>query len=168
MIPCILLSGYLNEARLSQAFTELNRTWALKERFLVIESNGGDIIPALDFVRKVREIDFQGCFGVKIYQAASAAAFVALSLGDHREIKYDSSLELHRGRLQLEAADFLHDGRVPETFLGPFQAYTCALDDLVERKGLVDIMLLGEFHGTGWLKLSAEQCLEFGLVQVIF
>lgn len=160
------MRGLLDKHLLDAVLAQLREAPA--PRALSIDSDGGQVGAALGFVTAVKEAGLDDTMTVRIHHAASAAAFVALSLGTHRLMRRGTTLDLHRGSLTLETVDYEFDGKVPERLLARTRDYLAALDGLLQGFGLYDPHLLGTFLGSGWLKLTDEQCLRFGLVQELF
>ncbi|PIP55768.1 MAG: hypothetical protein CO183_01475 [Candidatus Zambryskibacteria bacterium CG_4_9_14_3_um_filter_42_9] len=168
MINTVLLSGYLSNKVLEEAFQEIKNldNGGRRECVLVIDSDGGNFASALEFVEKVRELTIK--FLVKAYNAQSAAAFIALSLRHYAELKRNTIIGFHQGVFKLEAPDISRDGKVPERMLGELRMYNAELDKILKKCEIKDPKLLAELHGSGWLNLSAHQCLELGVVNELF
>jgi ATP-dependent protease ClpP protease subunit len=168
MISTVLLEGYLSEKVLKGALQEVSEVAGAGKRacVLVVCSPGGDIVPAMEFVVMAKMLPL--LFSVKVYNAQSVAAFITLSLRPHAEMKRGSVMGLHRGRLKVEAPDLSREGQVPEAMLKALLEYNRQLDEVLSRNGIADPKLLAKFYGSGWLDLSADQCLEYGLVKKLF
>lgn len=169
MITSVLLRGYLSKKEFEEAFQEIDRFDLFDDEgecILVVDSDGGDFQPAMEFVGKVRELGTRVL--VKVYNAQSAAAFVALSLKHYAEMKGGTVMGFHRGFFKLEAPDISYDGKVPEPKLLALREYNAELEGILSKCGVKDPKLLAELYGRGWLNLSAELCLELGLVNRLF
>lgn len=169
MIPVVLLKGYLSREVLERAYSEISRIILMGGQTinLVVDSDGGDIRPAVEFVRKVKYRSLQ--LDVKIYNAQSAAAFLVVALGNSRmEMLGTAELGFHRGSLQIEASDISPDGHIPEEMLKAFREYDEQLSCALKGAGVDDPKLSAQLYGYGWLTLSANQCLQYGVVQKLF
>lgn len=172
MLNVVLLRGYLSKEVFEEAFQEIK--WLDDEEskcVLVIDSDGGDFVPAMEFVRKVKKLDIR--FVLKIYNAQSAAAFILLSLlredNEYAEMKRGSRISFHRGYLnKLEVSELSDEGQVPLAMLRAIRAYNDELDMLLKQWGIEDPKLLAELHGSGWFNLSTERCLQYGIVRELF
>lgn len=173
MVNPVLLSRHLNEERLSQAREEIRALEPKSEFSLVIDSEGGDMKPALDFVDFLWNIRGLYLGGVKIYNAESAAAFIALAAGTYTEMRKGAILSIHRGSVILEAADFdFESGKVVnrET-IERFKKHERYLKQILESEDLKltsDKKAMAKLHGSGWLRLTAEECLERRIVKRLF
>lgn len=168
MITSVLLRGYLSKEVLETAFDEINRLVSDQkpECILIIDSDGGDFVPAMDFVRSVQKLNIR--LALKIYNAQSAAAFVTLSLRHYAEMKFGTAMVFHRGFLKLEAPDISYEGKVPESMLLSLREYNAELEGILTKCGVKDPKLWAELHGSGRLNLSGDQCLKLGVVNRLF
>jgi len=167
----VLLNDFIDN-NLVQRIKEFIGLQPTREEFvLVIDSDGGNLSPAMDFVSYMKTLEGVGLhISVHIYNAKSMAAVIALSLGSNRRMSKTGSLELHRGSLTLEASDFdLETGKISSRVLSQFKMYDILLQRILIEYGISkEPKMMAELHGSGWLKLSPEKCLEFGLVQELF
>jgi ATP-dependent protease ClpP protease subunit len=174
MLNTVLLSGHLTEEKLKQAVREIQEREPPRQFSLIIDSTGGDMKPTLDFVEflwasggpKGKLIA-----GVKIYNAESAAAFIALSVPTYREMRRGTGLGIHRGAVVLEASEFdLEGGKVSNTeTIDRFKKHDAYLKKILDQCGLsTDSKSMAELYGSNWLRLSAKECLERGIVTRLF
>jgi ATP-dependent protease ClpP protease subunit len=177
----VVLKGYIDADLVSRTteqiadILEKNKDESIS---LEIDSDGGNMAQAIKFLKYVK-IYVEGTNGtyvsVKIVNAKSSAALVALSLGHKRVMKKDSVLELHRGTLQIEVKDIdvltgrLVSGKLPEKTLAVLQDYTDRFLDLLKNFRIdSNPGSMAKLRLTGWLKLSAEECLRLGMVDELF
>lgn len=177
MIRSVMMSGSLNQARLACALGEIidiGATIAPDQRLAVVfESDGGDVGALLDFLDCVWPDDHTRALleqaEVKIYKADSAAAFLAFSIGSRREMAADSSISFHLPQLDLQIGDVDPEGRIwVRRIAEGCQKYETLLAQLMQRYQLSDPELKAELYSSGWLKLSAPECLKRGLVHELF
>ena len=174
MLNTVLLSGHLTEEKLKLVAQEIKEREPPRQFSLIIDSQGGDMKPTLDFVEflwKNGGSDNHFLSGVKIYNAESAAAFIALAVPIYREMRISAVLGIHRGSVILEASDFnLQNGQVEnQETLNRFEKYSTYLKCALDQGNLSsDPKLMAELYGSNWLRLSAEECLKRGIVQKLF
>ena len=109
MIQSVLISGELNDARLARALGELadlsSASKPARQPVIVIDSNGGDIRALHDFLDCIFEDQLTRAVvesaAVKIYNAQSAAAVIALSFGCRREMSASTCIGFHLPLLTL-------------------------------------------------------------------
>lgn len=182
MLNSVLLSGRLTEKRLCQATREIQNIASGFDRSfnLVIDSDGGDMKPTIEFVEFLWTLT--GAYEkrsarkkldppvVKIYHAESAAAFIALAVKARKEMQKGSTLDLHRGALWIEATEIdLDSGKLNDDTLGRLKQYEAYLKQaLGENELLSDSKAMADLYGSGWLRLSADECLKRGIVQELF
>ncbi len=170
MLNSVLLSGRLTEKRLCQATREIQNIAREPDRSfnLVIDSDGGDMKPTIEFVEFLWATGYEP--GVKIYHAESAAAFIALAVKAKKEMQRDASLDLHRGALWIEATEIdLESGKLNEETLCRLKQYEAYLKQALGETGLLsDSKAMADLYGSGWLRLSADDCLARGIVQELF
>ena len=177
MIRSLLISGYLDDARLARVLGEILDIGAALEpnRKLVVvfESEGGSLPALLDFLECVLADEptralIEGA-DVKIYQAFSAAALLAFWMGGRREMAAGTRIGFHLPLLTLKSWEVDREGRrTAASIVKQCQRYEMLLADLMKRRGLDDPGLNAELYGSGWLYLSAEDALGRGLVHEIF
>jgi ATP-dependent protease ClpP protease subunit len=132
---------------------------------IIIASDGGDAVSAVDFVRELNGLPLE--YEIKIYEAISAAAYIALATKSKMiEMSKDATLEIHRGELNVSPTDIDKNGRLDNNLLKNFRKYDTALIELMEKFNLGD--RTDELYASDWLRLSARECLERGIVQKIF
>ena len=175
MANAVLLKGSLNREKINEAIRDISRCLMVghQEVILVMDSDGGNISPAINFIEYIEKAESHGLstLRVRIYNAKSMAALiaVAVTLPEYREISRETILEFHRGTLQLEAPDFDHKtGQISPEILEQFVTYNDILRASLGSKISDNQKLMAEFYASNWLKLSAERCLELGLVGKIF
>lgn len=170
MLNSVLLSGRLTEKRLCQAVREIqNITNGSDHSFnLVIDSDGGDMKPTIDFVEFLWATRHSPA--MKIYRAESAAAFIALAVKGQKELQKDASLDIHRGALWIEATEVdLKTGKLNDEMLSRLQQYEVYLKQVLRDVDLLsDSKAMADLYGSGWLRLSADECLKRGIVQELF
>ena len=175
MANAVLLKGFLDREKIYAAVRDISLclTMGEQEVILVIDSDGGNISPAVDFISFMEKSEKHGLsrLGVKIYNAKSMAALIAIAvtLPEYREMSEKTILEFHRGTLQLEASDFdLKTGQISPEILEQFVTYNDILRASLGSRISDNQKLMAEFYASNWLRLSAERCLELGLVGKIF
>jgi len=133
-------------------------------------AEGGYLAPALDILQhfgKASEYDVK--IRTVVYTAHSMAAIIALLAGpvENRVMMKTGSLKFHLGNLELEAgSDFdVTTGVIAPAIMIQFRTYKLLLDNLLEHYGLTkDANAMSQLYGTNWLQVSAEKCLELGMV----
>jgi len=168
-LPVVLLEGQLTKVIYEAATAEISgfaATCPNSRCCLVVKSHGGDMLPSLDFVDRAKSLGMK--FSTKIYEASSAAAFVALSLADEAEMSATTVLAFHLGEITIEVQDLSPDGQIPATMRDGLVRYDRALQELLKRLGVSTPKLNAELYGSGWLRIQAEKCLEYGIVQRLF
>ena len=106
---------------------------------------------------------------VKIYEAHSAAALLAFALGSWREIAAGTNIGFHLGEVTLPFWKIDRDDRrITEKILKNHRDGETLLRQLMERYGLNEPKLYTELYRSGWLYLTADECLRRGLVQGVF
>jgi hypothetical protein len=103
---------------------------------------------------------------VKIYEASSAAAYIALAIGGEREMAKKATLSLHRGEFILSPTKINPEGKVDESLITEFKKYDMALVETLKSVKLDD--RTDKLYASDWLHLSAEECLMRGIVQRLF
>lgn len=167
-INSVLVEGHLTDSLLEETCREIGDVAraGMKSCTLIVKSHGGDMVPAMKFVAAARALPLE--FDVKVYNAQSAAAFVALSLRHCAEMKRGTVMGFHRGYLKVEEPDISTSREVPKAMYEALLEYNGELDALLERNGVSDPKLLAQFYGGGWMMLSADECLKYGIVQRLF
>lgn len=164
MIPVVLLDENLSRARLKRALDEIRTLAGTNNIAIVIKSTAGDGVAAVDFTEEVHKLGLK--LRVKIYEASSAAAYIALALGDDREMRADSTLSIHRGEIHLSPSEISPDNKVNEGLVKSFRRYDIALTTAINAVGLHGRK--DELYATDWLRLSADECLKLGIVKRLF
>ena len=177
MIRSILISGYLDDARLARALGEIldigAATAANRKLVVIFESEGGSLSALLDFLECVLADEptralIEGA-DVKIYQAFSAAALLAFWMGGRREMAAGTRIGFHLPMLTLKSWEVDREGRrIADRIVKRCQRYEALLAQLMKRRGLDDPKFNAELYGSGWLYFSAEEALGRGLVHEIF
>ena len=173
MLNTILLVSLLTDDRLKQAAREIQEREAPRSFSLIIDSPGGDMKATIDFVVFLWNAggpESQLISGIKIYNADSAAAFIALAIPTYREMRKGATLGIHRGSVILEASEFDADtGVINQETLDRFKQHDAYLKRILDENGLLkDKKLMAELYGSGWLHLSADECLKRGIVKKLF
>ena len=170
----VLLKGYLDSFKINKAREEIStlKRPMVRERdelTLIIDSDGGNIAPALEFIEFLGTIRSRAEITSRVYNAKSMAAVVAFT-ADNIEMDKDGTIDIHRGSLQLEASDFdLGTGQISENALLQFRKYDEILKQILEKYGICQSQkLMAELYGSNWLKLDADKCREHCLVNKIF
>ena len=169
MINAILLEDFLTKQKLRRISEEIGSIAAsLQYKFIsiLILSDGGDAISAVDFVETMAVVPIK--FKIKIYRAGSAAAYIALALSDKREMSRDATLGLHRGEIRLSPTQISPDGKIDENLVKGFKKYDTALIETMGKNGLNGLCASSYFYATDWLRISARECLKRGIVQKLF
>jgi hypothetical protein len=169
MVDSVLLRGWLSKESLTKSFIEVENLTTLKRRkrvSLIIESCEGDAEAAVDFIRRCKEQNLE--YLIKIYEAKSAAALIAISLGDYREMWSKAELALHRPEFRLSPTQISPDGKVDESVLKSFKRYDDLLVQSLKAVGLDRKHLTSKLYATDWLRLSSAECVAWGVVQVLF
>jgi hypothetical protein len=173
VINTVLLSGFLTKEKFTRAIEEI-RLITIERMFvsLIIASDGGDAVPAVNFIETVKSL---GRFEVKIYEASSTAAFIALALGgrrgsgEKREMSKDAILGIHRGEIRLSPSQISPDGKIDEKLTKAFKSYDIALVEILAEAGFNNSKdLMAELYATDWIRLPAEECLKRNIVQRLF
>lgn len=176
MIQSVLISGELNDARLARALSELadvsSASGPAQKPVIVIDSDGGNV-SALRAFLECTFADQRTCAAVesakvKIYNAQSAAAAIALSFGCWREMAARTCIGLHWPVLTLEIADVDSDNHMSSRVLQDCKWTEDLLDQLMRRYELEEPELRSQFYSSGWLRPTAEVCLRRGLVDRLF
>jgi ATP-dependent protease ClpP protease subunit len=177
MIRSLLISGYLDDARLARVLGEILDIGAAAEpdRKLVVvfESEGGSLPALLAFMECVLEDAPTRALvesaDVKIYQAFSAAALLAFWMGGRREMAAGTRVGFHLPLLTLKSWQVDREGRrIAANIVEQCRRYEMLLTDLMTRLELDEPKLNAELYSSGWLYVSAEDALGRGLVQEIF
>jgi len=177
MIRSILISGYLDDARLARVLGEILDIGAAAEPsgklVVVFESEGGSLPALLAFMECILEDAptralIEGA-DVKIYEAYSAAAHLAFWMGGRREMAAGTKIGFHLPLLRLQFWDVDQDGqRVDAQLVKRGREAETLLAGLMQRHGLSEPELKTELYSSGWLYLTAEECFMRGLVHELF
>lgn len=166
-INTVLLYGHLSEKELEDAASEIRDLEG--EYSLVIESKSGDIEPAMDFMESLWAGGGRNLAGVKIYNAQSVAALIALCVQTYREISRGAILRIEQASTVIEAIDVdLENGTLDQEVLGTFRKYDTYLRNVLESCRLYENRFYVNKLEAGFLELNARQCLDLGLVKRIF
>jgi hypothetical protein len=177
MIRSLLISGYLDDARLARVLGEILDIGAAAEpdRKLVVvfESGGGSLPALLAFLECALDDEPTRALiesaEVKIYQAFSAAALLAFRMGGRREMAAGTKIGFHLPLLTLQSWQVDREGRrIAADVVEQCRRYEMLLADLMRRLGLNEPRLNAELYSSGWLYVSAEDALGRGLVHEIF
>jgi len=177
MIRSILISGFLNDARLARVMGEIldiGAAMAPTERLVIVfDSEGGSLPALLVFMECVIEDkptrDLIQRADVKIYEAHSAAALLAFWMGSRREMASGTRIGFHLPLLTLKSWQVDRAGRrIAPDIVKQCQQYETFLADVMKQHGLDGPSLVAELYGSGWLYLSAEDAFGRGLVHEIF
>lgn len=178
MTEVVLLSGFLNKEKMEKTKRQIsspNKVWGNGKNHdlvLVIDSEGGNVSPTLDFIDFLDEIKQKNGVGIisQVYNASSAAALIALS-GDELWLDKDGSIDLHLASPQkMEASDLnLSSGQISSQILEQLRRYDQYLRKVLEECGLSqDPRLTGELYGSNWLRFNSERAVKHCLVNGLF
>lgn len=176
MIRCLLISGYLDDARLARVLGEILDIGASEPNgklVVVFESEGGSLPALLAFMECVLEDAPTRALieraDVKIYQAFSAAALLAFWMGGRREMAAGTRIGFHLPLLTLKSWQVDREGRrIAADIVEHCRRYEMLLADLMKRLGLDEPRFKAELYSSGWLYVSAEDALGRGLVHETF
>ena len=177
MIYSVLITGFLNDARLDRVLGEILDIGAAGEPngklVVVFDSEGGTLPALLAFMECVLEDAPTRALieraDVKIYEAHSAAALLAFWMGGRREMAAGTRIGFHLPLLTLQFWDVDRDGRrVDAGIVKRCREYEALLARLMEQYGLSEPELRTELYSSGWLYLTAEECVRRGLVHELF
>lgn len=174
IIQSVLISGELDNSRLARALGELAEFGTIPAEVckpvLVIDSDGGDSSALHGFIECILEDQRTRAAAegsdVKIYNAQSAAAVIALSLGCRREMAAGTLIGLHLPLVALNIGDVEDDDRITPRILEGCRKTEQVLERLINRHGLGERK--SGFYSSGWLRVTAEDCLSKGLVNALF
>jgi hypothetical protein len=174
-IQSVLISGEINEPRMYRAVGELADISAARspsrQPVIVVDSDGGSVEKTYAFLEHLfddaatRSVVEQS--DVKIYNAQSGAAIIALSIGQRRVMSAGTHLGLHLPLVTLRWDQVGEDGRMwhAETLVRSGAERTLAL---MSRYGLDGAEQKSQILSTGWLRLSADECRKRGFVEGLF
>ena len=176
MIHSVLISGALDEERLYRVLGELadlgTAQTADLELVLVIDSDGGNCGSLRSFLECATADDRTRAAlanaGVKIYNAQSAAAVIALSFGRYREVAPETAIGLHLPLLPVDMSFVDADDRLVEFKFESCRKTVEIVEEVMRRFGLDEPKLKAELHESGWLRLPAQECLKRGIVHRVF
>jgi hypothetical protein len=154
MIRSVLISGPLDHARMYRALGEILEigTAMPDERpVIVFESGGGDVRALLRFLECVfhdeRTRLLLETTEVKIYEAHSAAALLAFSIGTRHEMAAGTCVDFHLPLLTMNILDVdPDDRRITENLLKECRDYETLLAKLVRPNGLSESDLRTELY----------------------
>ena len=174
MATAVLLKGYLDNFKINRCREEISTlirpiVTERDELTIIIDSDGGNLAPALEFIEFLGTIRSRAEITSRVYNAKSMAAIVAFT-ADNVEMDKYATIDIHRGSLELEASDFdLGTGQISESVLLQFRKYDEILKQILEKYGICqNPKLMAELYGSNWLKLDADKCREHCLVNKIF
>lgn len=176
LIDSILISGDLDDDRLYRVLGEL-ADWAAaprseRELVLVIESDGGNSHSLRNFLKCAlgddRTRTALANADVKIYNAQSAAAMIALSFGRYRETAAGTAIVLHFPVLPVDMSFVDADDRLVEFKFESCRKSLEAVEAVMRRFGLDEPKLKSELHESGYLRLPVEECLKRGIAHGVF
>jgi len=175
VINSVLLQGYLDKGKLNRALEEIHSISSEPKpghdyRAVVnvaIASDGGDGPSAVGFVEAANHLAH---FQIKVYEASSTAAYIALALSAIcREMNRDATLGIHRGEITLSPSQIDPSGKIDQPLIDSFKAYDGALVAVLKDQELGnDKTLMAELYASDWLRISAKECLRWGIVQRLF
>lgn len=173
-IQAVLISGEIDEARMYHALGELADISAARSPYqspvVVVDSDGGSAEKTYAFLEHIfedapaRSAAEQA--DVKIYNAQSGAAIVALSIGQRRVMAAGTHLGFHLPVVTVRWDQVDRDGSM-------WRAEACARYvertlSLMNRYGVDGPEQRSQIFSTGWLRLSADECRKRGLVDALF
>jgi hypothetical protein len=173
-IQSVLISGEINEPRMFRALGELADISAARspsqQPVVVVDSDGGSVEKTYAFLEHLfddaatRSVVEQS--DVKIYNAQSGAAVIALSIGQRRVMAAGTHLVFHLPIVTVRWDQVGRDGSM-------WRAETCARYvertlALMNRYGVDAPEQRSQILSTGWLRLSADECRKQGLVDGLF
>src|SRR3989344_5702081 len=163
-LPVVLLSDELDRQTLTVVKNHLRRLAKQSPGsrcMLVIQSKGGGGVSAVDFVNYTSSLDLK--FSAKIYEAKSAAAFIAFSLADDLELFSFTEIGFHLGEIRVNANDVSSNEMIAK-MRKDLKRYDAAMSNLMKKLRIdTDKFLMAELQGSGWLYLSAKECLKRGM-----
>lgn len=157
----------MSKNKLNQALEEVNSIHfgsSNKTVSIVISSDGGNAVSAVDFVCRLNGLPLK--YEVKIYEASSAAAYIALAIGSELEMSKSATLSIHRGGVTLGPTEIDKEGKVSKPILEGLRKYDTALIETMKNFNFSECT--DELYATDWLRLPAEECLKRGIVQRLF
>ena len=161
----VLLFGRIDE-RTTRLFLEEVRSAESIE--LVVCSHGGAIRCALEIVEElVRSPERPRIESVKIYEAHSSAALIALAIGAKWiEIRAGGGFGLHLGTIQFEVNEVVDD-RIPMRCLKGVSTWKKLLLGTLERFPAIPRIKYQALTVRGAVSFTPEELLEFGMVNAI-
>ena len=145
-----------------------------EEVVFLFESPGGSLSAVLTFLDAVmqdhhlRRVVERA--QVKIYEAHSAAALLAFSLGRMHELSRQTKVGFHLGKITVQVDNLEHfelDGRVSPQIMDGWRKYESMVWNLAKRLGF-DAKLNTERFASGRVELTAEKCLRRSFVERLF
>lgn len=91
----VKLEGDLTEEIFVKAWSEI----AGGDRYLTIDSMGGDVPSGMEFVKKIKETSFEKELKMEIGYAGSIAAYIVFMLNCQKSMNADTLLIVHGGRV---------------------------------------------------------------------
>jgi hypothetical protein len=173
-IQAVLISGEIDEARMYRALGELADISAARSPsqspVVVVDSDGGSAEKTYAFLEHIFEDATARSAAeqadVKIYNAQSGAAIVALSIGQRRVMAAGTYLGFHLPVMTVRWDEVGGDGRMCRAETGA--RYVERTLALMNRYGLDSPEQRSQILSTGWLRLSADECRKRGLVGALF
>lgn len=169
-VGVILLRGRLDEVRLNKAAREIRQYRHNCDVILVIDSWGGDIVPALRFVKRLERAVRERNLSLKarIYNAGSAAFGIAL-VAQHREMDRDGAVSIHPGSIIIESNELFGKHQIPQRLIKPVRLWRDRhLRRLKEVAPKLPIKLATRLHATNRLTLTPLECKRYGIVEKLF
>lgn len=168
----VMIRGQLNRKLLDEVYARIDRAFVRgEENFTItINSPGGRTLPTLAFIERINSLESHGAtFFVRILEAKSAACVLALSIGTKRQMASSSGISFHVGKVDPVIHTLGPSRREVEALVQRnLRGYTEKLTQVLEKFGVSkNPKMMETLHRTGWLKLSAEACLNLGIVSEI-
>lgn len=168
MHASILIDGYQKAGGFTAITREVQRYLKIHSELhitFVINSSGGETAPARELIELATR--YRCGLSAKIYRAESAAAFIALS-AEQREIVRDGSFRIDLGGTYIPSNMLLTKERIPPSTIDEARVWRAAVFSLLEKRGFPQQgKLMARLLARNELSLTAEECLEIGLVQTI-
>ena len=165
----VLLRGFLDSRKIKRAIEEILSVSQGDMLTLVIDSDGGNLSPAIKFIEFLEKKRGHGIMvNSRIYNAKSMASIIALS-ANFVEMDRGATLELHQGSLHLESSDFDLSGQISNDAMAQFVKYRQLLQNILDKYRIQqNPKMMAELSGSNWLKLSAKECKERYIIDEIF
>ena len=174
----VLINGDITAKSLEVAKGEIVGLNRRGEPFVLVinsfgkhDGAGGHMKGSIDFVDFIKtDENLRGLKGVKMYEAHSTAAFIALSLDVPKELRSNSRLRIHVGDIgKVEFISLTPEGKIKEEQFEELSAYYARTMELIDRlEALTTEEIQGTLSKEGSVFLNAEECLRRGLVHRLF